>query len=84
MSTLTRNAWHTAPASVARAASLRQVAQHWLAGCAEGLWSALENAGRRRAAPYLRQQADALQSTDPALAASLRAVAQPQPTTSGI
>jgi hypothetical protein len=60
-----------------RAGSLRQVVgqrvQTWLAG----LWSALEEAGQRRAAPHLLSQARRLEADNPALANALRALAQP-------
>ncbi len=75
MSTLT----HPAVFAHGRAASLKQVVSLRLAGFLGGLWAALEAAGRRRAAPYLLQQARLHDETDPALAACLRHVAGETP-----
>lgn len=75
MSTLT----HPSFLPHGRAASLKQVVSLRLAGFFNGLWTALEEAGRRRAAAELLQQASLHDVTDPALAASLRRVAGHSP-----
>lgn len=71
MSTLT----HPVLLQHGRAASLKQVVSLRLADFIGGLWAALEDAGRRRAAAELLQQARLHDDTDPVLAASLRCVA---------
>lgn len=82
MNTLTHtHPLHTARRS-GRAGSLRQVVQQratvWLAG----LWSSLEAAGQRRAAPHLLSQARRIEADNPALAAALRALADSAPSIS--
>jgi hypothetical protein len=64
-----------------RAASLKQVFGRQLADGWARLWAAMETTGRLRAAPALLQQADRLQSTNPALAAALRDIARPNAAT---
>ena len=65
-----------------RAGSLRQVVgqrmQTWLVR----VWQALEAAGQLRAAPHLLSQARRIEADQPALAAALRALAQPVPSDS--
>lgn len=58
-----------------RAASLRQVLTQRVQRTLLGIWQALETAGQLRAAPQLLEQADLLQSTQPALAESMRELA---------
>ncbi len=60
-----------------RAASLKQVLSRQLAEGWARLWAAMETTGRLHAAPALLQQANRLQSTNPALAAALRDIARP-------
>ena len=58
-----------------RAASLKTVLGHRMRGLAGRIWSALENTARLHAASQLLREASRLQATDPAIAASLRALA---------
>lgn len=58
-----------------RAASLKTVWSHRLAAWVSGVWSALEETARLHAASDLLREASRLQSTDPRVAASLRALA---------
>lgn len=58
-----------------RAASLRQVLTQRVQRTLRGIWQALEATGQRHAAPQLLEQAELLQSTQPALAESLRELA---------
>jgi len=62
-----------------RAASLRTVWSHRLRGLAAGIWSALENTARLHAAAEMLREASRLKTTDPGLAASLRALAIQRP-----
>lgn len=81
MSTLTRpHPLHAAKAH-GRAASLKQVWGRQLADGWARIWAALETTGRLHAAPALLQQAERLQTTNPALAAALREVARPRTAT---
>ena len=59
-----------------RAASLKTVLGHRMRGLARRIWSALENTARLHAASELLRQASRLQATDPAIAASLRALTE--------
>ncbi len=74
---------HPSPLSAAvrrqRAASLRQVLRHRAGAWLRQAWTALETTGRLRAAAELRQQALLHESSNPALAAALRQVAQGRP-----
>ncbi|MFZ5550698.1 MAG: hypothetical protein ACOZJX_18520 [Pseudomonadota bacterium] len=74
MSTLT----HPTPlhATRGRAASLKQVVEQRAGHLLQQLWEALEAYGQRRAAPYLRQQADRLADSNPVLAQELRKLAR--------
>ena len=77
MNTLTHTASLPAARRFGRAGSLRQVVSQRLASGLSGLWSALEAAGQRRAAPYLLSQARRVEADNPGLGAALRALAQP-------
>jgi len=78
MSSLTHSSLMHAAKAHGRAASLKQVLRRQLAESWARLWTAMETTGRLHAAPALLQQADRLQSTNPALAAALRDVARPR------
>ena len=81
MSSLTHSPLMHAAKAHGRAASLKQVLRRQLADGWARLWAAMETTGRLHAAPALLQQADRLQSTNPALAAALRDIARPRPAT---
>jgi hypothetical protein len=78
MSTLTHASILNTAARGGRAASLKQVLNQRMSRMLGRIWSALETMGRRRAAPELLRQARLHESTNPALAAALRQVAQPR------
>ena len=59
-----------------RAASLRQVWGQRAMHVAKAIWQALEEAGQRRAAPYLLHEGTPHERSDPALAAELRRLAR--------
>jgi hypothetical protein len=82
MSSLTHHHPLHAAKAHGRAASLKQVLRRQLADAWARLWAAMETTGRLHAAPALLQQADRLQSTNPALAAALRDIARPRAATS--
>lgn len=79
MSSLTYPSPLSATGRRQRAASLRQVLQHRARAWLRRVWTALETTGRLRAAAELRRQALLHESTNPALAAALRQVAQGHP-----
>jgi hypothetical protein len=81
MSSLTHPSVMPAAKAHGRAASLKQVLRRQLADGWACLWTAMEIIGRLHAAPALLQQADRLQSTNPALAAALRDIARPNAAT---
>jgi predicted TPR repeat methyltransferase len=81
MSSLTHPSVMPAAKAHGRAASLKQVLRRQLADGWARLWTAMETTGRLHAAPALLQQADRLQSTNPALAAALRDIARPNAAT---
>lgn len=81
MSSLTHSPLMHADKAHGRAASLKQVLRRQLADGWARLWAAMETTGRLHAAPALLQQADRLQSTNPALAAALRDIARTRPAT---
>jgi len=82
MSSPTHSSLMHAAKAHGRAASLKQVLRRQLADGWARLWAAMETTGRLHAAPTLLQQADRMQSTNPALAAALRDIARPRPATS--
>jgi len=77
MSTLTHPSMSFARVRRNRAASLKQVLRQQLTTFGRRVWDSLETTGRRRAAPYLLQEARLIEASDPALAAALRQTARP-------